>query len=220
MKTQIAVIGLGRFGSEAARVLNGHACDVLAIDQDEARVRDVADDVTVALALDAMDEKALREAGVQNCDIAVVSIGESIEASVLVVMLLKELGVPSIIAKAVTDLHAKVLEELGAHKVVQPERDMARRVAHNMINPEFLEHLELSPEYSIVELPAPEFLWEKTIRDSNLRAEYGVSVIAMVRRGAGGPERWNVNPSPTDRITKDSALVVLGRNQDVERLRV
>jgi len=123
VKTQIAVIGLGRFGSEVAKALDGNTCDVLAIDRNENRVREVADEVTVALTLDATDEKALREAGVQNCDIAVVSIGESIEGSVLVVMLLKELGVPSIIAKAITDLHARVLEELGANNVVQPERD-------------------------------------------------------------------------------------------------
>jgi trk system potassium uptake protein TrkA len=221
MKKQFAIIGLGRFGSAVAETLAKHDAEVLAVDKDEAKVKALTDTVTLALELDATDEKALREAGVQNVDVAVVSIGENIEASILVVMLLKELGIKEIIAKAVNDLHGKVLSHIGVNKVVYPERDMAQRVAQSLIKPEFLEQIVLSPEYSIVEMPAPTFLWEKSIRDSNLRAEYGVSIIAIKRQSLVNGEKketWNINPSPDDVIHKEDILVVLGANSDIEKL--
>jgi trk system potassium uptake protein TrkA len=221
MKKQFAIIGLGRFGSAVAETLVKHDAEVLAIDKDETKVKALTDRVTLALELDATDEKALREAGVQNVDVAVVSIGENIEASILVVMLLKELGIKEIIAKAVNDLHGKVLSHIGVNKVVYPERDMAQRVAQSLIKPEFLEQIVLSPEYSIVEMPAPAFLWEKSIRESNLRAEYGVSIIAIKHQSIVNGEKkeiWNINPSPDDVIHKEDILVVLGANSDIEKL--
>ncbi len=221
MKKQFAVIGLGRFGSAVAETLAANGKEVLAIDSDGSRVKAVADLVTIAIELDATDEKALREAGVQNVDVAVVSIGEDIESSILVVMLLKELEVREIIAKAVNDLHGKILRHIGVDRVVYPERDMAQRVAQSLIRPAFLEQIELSPEYSIVELPAPAFLWDKTIREGNLRAEYGISIIAVKRQffvEGKKKEKWNINPSPDDLIQKEDVLVVLGANSDIEKL--
>lgn len=222
MKKQFAVIGLGRFGSAVALTLAESDCDVIAIDRNENKIKTIADRVTLAINMDAMDEAALREAGVQNVDVAVVSIGENVEASILVVMMLKEMGIKEIIAKAVNDLHGRVLANLGVDRVVYPERDMAQRVAHSLIKPEFLEHIELSPEYSIVELPAPKFLWDKTIKDTNLRAEYGISIIAIKRKhkiNETERETWNINPLPTDVIKKDDVLVMLGANADIEKLR-
>ncbi len=222
MKKQFAVIGLGRFGSAVALTLAESDCDVIAIDRNENKIKTIADRVTLAINMDAMDEAALREAGVQNVDVAVVSIGENVEASILVVMMLKEMGIKEIIAKAVNDLHGRVLANLGVDRVVYPERDMAQRVAHSLIKPEFLEHIELSPEYSIVELPAPKFLWDKTIKDTNLRAEYGISIIAIKRKhkiNETERETWNINPLPTDLIKKDDVLVMLGANADIEKLR-
>jgi trk system potassium uptake protein TrkA len=221
MKRQFAVIGLGKFGSAVAETLAQSGKEVLAIDSDGSRVKAVADLVTIALELDAADEKALREAGVQNVDVAVVSIGEDIESSILVVMLLKELEVGEIIAKAVNDLHGKILRHIGVDRVVYPERDMAQRVAQSLIRPAFLEQIELSPEYSIVELPAPAFLWNKTIREGNLRAEYGISIIAIKRQffvEGTKKVKWNINPAPDDLIQKEDVLVVLGANSDIEKL--
>ncbi len=221
MKKLFAVIGLGRFGSAVVETLTASDAEVLAIDNDEAKVRSVADVATIAVQCDATDEKALKEAGVQNVDTAVVSIGENIEASILVVMLLKELGIREIIAKAVNDLHGKILTHLGVNRVVYPERDMAKRVAQSLIKPEFLEQIILSPEFSIVEMPAPAFTWDKTIRQANLRAEYGINIIAIKRQffvEGVKKETWNINPHPDDKITKDDVLVVLGANKDIERL--
>ncbi len=221
MSKLFGVIGLGRFGSAVAKTLVDEGAEVLAIDRDSQRVRELADSVTIAVECDATDERALKEAGVQNVDCAIVSIGENIEASILVVMLLKELQVPEIVAKAVTELHGKILTHLGVQKVVYPERDMAIRVARSLIRPEFLEQIVLSPEYSIVEMPAPAFTWDKSIREANLRADYGVSIIAIKRQffvDGTKKETWNINPSPDDMIHKEDVLVLLGANKDIERL--
>jgi len=219
MKKQYAVIGLGRFGYSVAKTLAELGEDVIAIDNNEERVKKIADFVTESVVLDAMDEKALRSVGLQNVDVAIVSIGENIEASILVVMLLKEMGVQNIIAKAVTSLHGKVLENLNVTKIVYPERDMAIRVAQQLTRPTILEHLELSPEYSIIEIPAPSFMAGTMLKDTGLRNKYGINLIAIRRRSPKtGLTEWNVNPSPTDVIQNDDILVVIGSNSDLERL--
>lgn len=222
MKKHIAVIGLGRFGFSVAKTLAKYGSEVIAIDREEERVRKVSEFVSYAVQLDAMDEKALRSVGVQNVDTAIVSIGENIEASILVVMLLKEIGIRNIIAKAVTTLHGKVLENLGVQRIIFPERDMAIRVAHSLIRPNVLEQLELSQEYSIVELPTPARLIGKTLKESQLRTRYGVNLIAIKRKVTTEKgiirEAWNVNPLPSDIMQESDVLVLIGFNKDLEKL--
>jgi len=210
-KKQYAVIGLGRFGHWVARTLAETGCEVMAMDRDEEKVKAVSEFITYAMVIDAMDEKALRAAGVSNVDMAIVSIGENIEANIIVVMLLKEIGVKNIIAKAVTALHGKVLEHLEVNRVVYPERDMAIRVAHSLVKPAVVEQLELSPEYSIIEVSAPAFLIGKQLKDSELRMKYNVNLIA-IKRGVASHATWNVNPLPTDTIQQDDMLVLIGSN--------
>ncbi len=220
MNKQYAVIGLGRFGYSVAKTLAEMDCEVIAIDNDEERVKALADLVTYAVVLDAMDDKALRSVGVQNVDVAVVSIGENIEASILVVMILKEIGVKNIVAKAVTQLHGRVLENLKVDRIVYPERDMAIRIAQSLIRPGIVEQLELSPDFSIVELPAPGMLAGKTLRESQLRRNYGVSVIAIKRtEGERGveKERWILNPLATDTVSAGDLLVLIGKNEDLDK---
>jgi len=222
MKKHFAVIGLGRFGFSVAKTLAKYGSEVIAIDNHEERVKKVSDFVTFAVQLDAMDEKALRSVGVQNVDTAIVSIGENIEASILVVMILKEMGISNIIAKAVTTLHGKVLENLGVKRIIFPERDMAIRVAHSLIRPKVLEQLELSEEYSIVELSTPANLIGKTINESQLRNKYGVNLIAIKRKVTTEKgtikEAWNVNPLPTDTMHEADILVLIGLNDDLDKL--
>lgn len=222
MKKHFAVIGLGRFGFSVAKTLAKYGSEVIAIDREEDRVKKVAEFVTYAVQLDAIDEKALRSVGVQNVDTAIVSIGEKIEASILVVMLLKEMGIKNIIAKAVTTLHGKVLENLGVQRIVYPERDMAVRVAHSLIRPKVLEQLELSEEYSIVELPTPAHLIRKTIKESQLRSKYGVNLIAIKRKVTTEKgfikEAWNVNPLSSDIMQEGDILVLIGLNEDLDKL--
>jgi trk system potassium uptake protein TrkA len=222
MKKQFAVIGLGRFGFSVAKTLAKYGSEVIAIDREEERVKKVAEFVSYAVQLDAMDEKALRSVGIQNVDTAIVSIGEKIEASILVVMILKEMGIKNIIAKAATTLHGKVLENLGVLRIIYPERDMAVRVAHSLIRPSIVEQLELSEEYSIVELPTPTHIIGKTLKDSQLRSKYRVNLIAIKRKVTTEKgivkEAWNVNPVPTDVMEKGDILVLIGLNEDIDKL--
>jgi len=222
MKKQFAVIGLGRFGFSVAKTLTKYGSEVIAIDRDEERVRKVAEFVSYAVQLDAMDEKALHSVGVQNVDTAIVSIGERIEASILVVMILKEMGIKNIIAKAATTLHGKVLENLGVLRIIYPERDMAVRVAQSLVRPSIVEQLELSEEYSIVELPTPAHLIGKTLKDSQLRGKYRVNLIAIKRKVTTEKgivkKLWNVNPVPTDVMEEGDILVLIGLNEDIDKL--
>jgi trk system potassium uptake protein TrkA len=222
MKKHFAVIGLGRFGFSVAKTLTKYGAEVTAIDREEERVKKVAEFVAYAVQLDVMDEKALRSVGVQNVDTAIVSIGENIEASILVVMILKEMGIKNIIAKAVTTLHGKVLENLGVKRIIYPERDMAIRVDHSLIRQKVLEHLDLSEEYSIVELPTPAHLIGKTINGSQLRSKYGVNLIAIRRKVTTEKgiikETWNVNPLPADMMQEDDILVLIGLNENLDKL--
>ncbi len=222
---QVAVIGLGRFGYSVAETLIKKGCEVLAIDRDERKIEAVSDFATYAVECDAADEKALKAISAQNVDAAVVSIGENIEASILIVMALKDLGVKEIIAKAVTPVHGKVLTNLGVSRVIFPERDAAVRLAHSLIAPNVLEYLELAPGYSVAELPVPPSLAGKTLVENGLRTKYGVSLIGTrkkVEKTVKGvtqtEEIFNLNPSAEDRLELGAIMVVIGKEEDLDRL--
>lgn len=227
MKRQFAVIGLGRFGSNVVKTLIEKGMEVLAIDEDQERIQEVADFATVAVECDATDEKALKAAGIKSVDVAVVSIGENIEASILIVMTLIELGVKEVIAKAVTPIHGKILRNIGVSRVVFPERDMAVRVAASLVTPSTLEELELSPHYSIVEFPAPDTVVGKTLKDSRLRSDYGVNVVALKKKvpfiredgEADFTEEWSVPPPPDAVIGDGDVIVVAGAKSKIAALR-
>jgi trk system potassium uptake protein TrkA len=152
-------------------------------------------------------------------DVAIISIGENIESSLLVVMQVKELGVKDVIAKAVTPLHGKILQKLGVTRVVYPEREMAMRIAHSLVVPNVLDYIELSRDFSIVELPAPPEFLGKTLRDLALRQRYGLTLIAIKRRsGTGDGEITNVAPGPDDRISEGDVLSLIGDNDRLSQL--
>ena len=140
-RRSFAVIGLGRFGSATATTLVEMGQDVIGIDSNEERIREMSDSVLQAVQLDATDARALRAAGIQNVDVAVISIGENVESSVLVVMLVKELGIKTSIAKATTPLHGRILEKLGVTRAIFPEREMAERLAHSLVVPNVLDFI-------------------------------------------------------------------------------
>ncbi len=226
-KRQFAVIGLGRFGYHVAKTLVEKGMEVLAIDNSQETVQSVADFVTVAIECDATDEKALRAAGIKNVDTAVVSIGENIESSILIVMTLIDIGIPEVVAKAVSPVHGKVLRNIGASRVVFPERDMAIRVASSLVMPSTMEELELSPHYSIVEFPAPEEFVGRTLRESRVRSVYQVNIVAMRKRvpfvredgEADFTEEWSVPPSPDVMIEEGDVLVVAGEKSRIRAMR-
>lgn len=218
-KKSFVVIGLGRFGSAMATTLAGLGHDVIGIDADDDKVRQVADMVSLAMELDVTDEKALRGAGINDVDVAVVSIGENLEASLLVVTLLQELGIKRIVAKAVSPLHGRILEKLGVARVVFPEREMAIRIAHSLVVPNVLDVIELSGEYSIVEVTAPEEFVGKTLRDIGLRSRFGLTTIAIKHHSPQGVlQSTNIAPGPDDVVQSGDVLALLGSNEKLGQL--
>lgn len=210
---QFAVIGLGRFGTSVASTLMAMGHEVLVIDEDQEKIQEVVNLVTHAIQADAKDENALKALGIRNFDVVIVAIGKDTESSILVTVLLKELGVKSVVAKARTELHGKVLARVGADKVVFPERDMGARVAHHLAASNVLDHIELSPEFSILEIVAPDILIGQTLRKFNLRVKFGITVLALKR----GSEIY-VSPSPDEPICEGDILVAIGENKKLRSL--
>ncbi|MGI6703558.1 MAG: potassium channel family protein [Clostridia bacterium] len=210
---QFAVLGLGRFGSSLAKALYGLGHDVLALDEREDVVQDISESVTHAVQADATDESTLRSLGLRNFDVVIISIGSDIQASILITLIVKELGVKYVVAKAQSELHAKVLYKIGADRVVLPERDMGLRVAHNLVSSNILDFIELSSDYSIIEIAALDRWKGKNLKELNMRGKYGVNIIAIKRDGG-----INASPGAEDRILEGDVLVVIGDNDDISRL--
>lgn len=211
---QFVVIGLGRFGSSVARTLAQKGFDVLAIDANEEKVQTVSSEVTHAVQADATDEEAMKALGVRNFDVAIISIGSDLHSNILATLVMKELGVKYVIAKAQDQLHGKVLSKIGADKIVFPERDMGVRVANSLISSNVLDYIELSPEYTIAEVLASEKLCGHTLQDLQFRTRFGVNVIA-IKQG----ETINVTPIATNEIEEGDILIVMGENESLDRLR-
>lgn len=210
---QFVVIGLGRFGSSVAKTLYALGNDILAIDKSEDIVQNISESVTHAVQADSTDENSLKSLGIRNFEVAVISIGSDIQSSIMTTLLVKELGVKYVIVKAQNELHAKVLYKIGADRVVFPERDMGVRVAHNLVSSNILDYIELSPDYSIVEIAAIS-QWEgKSLRELNMRARYGINVMA-IKRGSD----INVSPGADDTISEGDILVVIGGTEELNKI--
>lgn len=181
---QVLVIGLGRFGSAVAAELERLDFEVLGIDTDERRVQQLSDTLTHALTADTTDPDVLQQIGAADFDNAVVGIGNDVEASILTTAALADLGLPNIIAKAVTDAHGRILERVGADTVVYPEHEMGRRIAH-VVGGSIIDWFQLDPNFAMVETVAPQETLDKTLAALEVRARYGVTVVAVKPRDAG-----------------------------------
>lgn len=201
------VVGLGRFGMEAAKRLYQHGCEVLAIDNDPNLVERIGDEVTQAVVANAQDKEVLRALGVKDFDCAIVAIGDSLSDSVLATMNLKELEVPYVVCKAHDETHRQVLKKLGADRVVIPEQENAARLAKSLSSHNVLDYIELSEDYGIIDVPAPRSWWDKSIIELNVRAKLGVNILAIKRNGG-----ITVSPGANFQILEDDVIVVLGDN--------
>ncbi|MBD2868144.1 potassium channel family protein [Paenibacillus arenilitoris] len=210
-KNQFVIVGLGRFGSSLGRELVGLGHEVLGIDKDEEAVQEMSGELTFAVSADCTDEEALRSLGVRNFDCGVVAIGDDIQASILTTILLKDLGVKKVVAKAMTELHGRVLEKIGVDRVVYPERDMGIRVAHQLVSPNLLDYIELSKEYTIAELAVPKCLNGKSLHDLNPRAKFGCSIVAINKPGG-----IIIAPTAADVLTERDVMVIIGTNDQIE----
>ncbi len=204
MKSYV-IIGLGRFGERVAQQLCALGNEVLAIDTNAELVQQVSGCVTNAAVADAQDKDVLMALGVKECDCAVVAIGDSLAASVMATMNLQELGVPKIVCKAKDEAHRRVLEKLGADRVVIPEKEVADRLAHSLASANVLEYIELSTDYGIVEVPAPEKWVGHDLRELNVRAKLGVNIIA-VRTSHG----VKISPPADYVVNQNDVMVLLG----------
>jgi trk system potassium uptake protein TrkA len=207
------VIGLGRFGSQVARELCRLGCQVLAVDMDSDLVSQIANDVTHAAVADGQDKEVLRALGAKEFDCAIVAIGDDLAASVLITMNLQELGVPQIICKAHGETHRRVLEKLGADRVLIPEQEQAARLARSLASHNLLDYIELSEEYGIVEVPAPISWKGKSLKELNVRAKLGVNILA-IRRGG----KINVSPGADFTFEDQDVVVVLGDSAALKRV--
>lgn len=212
MKSYV-VVGLGRFGSETARQLYRCGCEVLAIDLQGDLVQQVANDVTHAVVGDSRDKEVLRALGVGEFDCAVIAIGDDLASSVLATMNMKELGVPYLVCKAHDDVHRRVLQKLGADRVVIPEQENAARLAKSLSSPNLLDYIELSEDYSIVELPAPKAWIGKNLKELNVRAQLGVNILAVRRDGV-----MDVSPVAEFAFAQGDIVVALGDTKALDAL--
>lgn len=212
MKSYV-VVGLGRFGSEAARQLYALGCEVLAMDNISEHVQHVANDVTHAVVGDSRDKEVLRALGVGDFDCGIVAIGDDLAASVLTTMNMKELGIKHLVCKAHDDTHRRVLEKLGADRVVIPEQENAARLARSLSSHNVLDYIELSEDYGIAEVPAPAIWNGKSLKDLNVRAKLGLNIIA-VRRGGS----IHVSPVADFVMEGGDIVVVLGDNEHLEKV--
>ncbi|MBM7709953.1 potassium channel family protein [Enterococcus lemanii] len=215
MKQNYAIIGLGRFGGSICRSLVESGQEVLVIDSNEDRVNEFMNIATHAVVGNAQDEMTLRSLGIRNFDHVIIAIGEDIQASILVTLMVKEMGVPNVLAKAQNEYHARVLEKIGADKVVHPERDMGVRIAHNLVSKNILEFIELSDEFTLAEIRVtnPRF-FNKSLIDLNFRQKFGLTIVA-IRRGSG---KVVVSPDASEVIKESDNLLVIGASEDVDML--
>ncbi len=214
-KRQFAVIGLGRFGRAVCRTLHKSGCEVLGTDISEKLIAQVLleKNTSHALQLDSTDPTALKEAGIFEFDTVIVAIGNYLEESIVTTLNLKEAGVNHVIAKASSEVHGKLLKRVGADLVVFPEYDAGCALAYNITKPAILDRFDLDPNSSIVEIKIPEEFHGKTLLDLQLRNRYGLSVLAI-----GKGEKFEINPTPQSVLDKDSLMVVIGSNKDIDRL--
>ena len=212
-KKQYIVVGLGRFGSAIAETLCEAGEEVLGVDMDMDLVEDMSSRITHAVQMDAMDRNALMALGVQDFDVAFVTMGSDIRASGTIVMSLKELGAKRIIAKAHDEFHGRMLEKLGADQVLFPERDMGRRVAHTLVSGNIIDFLELSSEYSMVEIrPKSEWIGH-TLQELSMRSRLGINVVA-IRNG----DKLNAMPKPGDALREDDVLLAVVSEETLRKL--
>ncbi|MFS0674008.1 potassium channel family protein [Ornithinibacillus sp. 179-J 7C1 HS] len=212
MKKQFVVIGLGQFGSSVCKQLYQLGHDVLGIDNDEDNVKTNSNNASHLVVANATDEDKLKALGVRNFDYAIVAIGEKIQPSILCTLILKDIGVKNVWVKAQNVQHKKVLEKVGADRIINPEEEMGIRIANQLDSDKIIDYIGLSKDYSILELKATSKISNKSLIQLDIRAKYGCTILAL-KRG----EDVNVSPLPDDLILEGDVMVVMGDNKSLKR---
>lgn len=209
----IAVIGCGQFGSSVALTLSELGHDVLVIDENEDLIDAIADKVSHAVVADVMVEGTLKDLGIGNFDVVIIGMSTSFQASIMATIVAKDLGVPMVVAKVRDSLHGRVLKKVGADKIVIPEKDMGTRLAYTLTNKNIIEFIEVSDDYSMIELEVPRKWVGMSIFDLKIREEFGVSVVAIRTR-----DDIIINPTPEVKLTTGSTIIIIGKNDEIKRV--
>lgn len=215
---RFVVIGLGHFGAHAASTLYAAGKEVIAIDRDQEAIQAMADNSSQAVVADATDKAMLRALGVADADVAIISLGERMDVITLAALHVRELGVPYIAVKALSEDHGKILEALGVHEVIHPEKDVAVRLANKLSRTDVVDFLPLMPGFSIIEIKTPPEFVGRTLKELSLRNTLNVQLIA-IKRGGKGPASCNIMPGADDKLGASDFLVMLGENQHLDRIR-
>lgn len=214
-KKEYGVFGLGKFGMAVAVALAESGNSVIAVDMDPDRVDAAAETVTCAVVADVTELDVLDNLGISNLDCVIIGVSTNMQASIMATILTKEKGVRFVVAKAENEIHKHILEKVGADKIVFPEAEMGTRLARNLMGGEFVDLVELSKEFSMVEMPVPEAWIGKSLRELDVRGSYGLNIIG-VKRG----DNLKVNPNPENPMEKEMTLVIVGKNVDLAKIGV
>lgn len=214
MKKQYAVFGLGKFGESVALELETLGCEVVAVDNSMERIQNIADSVSYAMCADIEDPEVIKSLGARNLDGAVIAVAENLETSIMATILSKEQGIPYVLAKAQNDLHATILKKVGADAIIYPEKEMGRRVARNLMSGNFADWIELSPDYSLVEMEIPEKWVGKRLIDLQVREKFGINVVGIVENDV-----MDVAINPTDILKEKSIMILIGSNKTLQNLK-
>ena len=214
---QYAVIGLGNFGFNVAVSLAEMGHEVLAIDSDSKRIDQIKENVMEAIVADGRDKKVLTEFITKNFDAVIVNLGESIESSALTTLYLREMGIKNIIAKVAEEIQGTILKKIGASEIINPEKDSAVRLAQNLTEPNFIDHIPLAADYSIVEIAVPDKFAGKSLRELDVRKKYGIEVIAVKDILLN---KFNLIPDVEYKLSPDNVLVVIGKNEDIAKVKL
>ena len=212
-RRQVAVLGLGRFGSSVARELTRLGHDVLGMDGNEKLVQDLSTEITHAVQVDITDGDSLRELGLQNFDAAIVAVSSDLEVSILATVLLRQLGVKRVVAKAANNLHGSILEQVGAQRVFYPEAETGIRVAHSFAAPGVRDYLDVAPGYGIARVPVAAAFSGKSLADLDLGGAYRVTALALHREG-----QVTLHPHTSEVLHLGDELILAGLDEDLEKL--
>ena len=212
MEKQYAVLGLGSFGESVALTLENMWCDVLVMDDSYEKIQDISDKVSYAMKADVADPDALQALGGKNLDGVVVAVSENLEAGIMATMLCKEMGIPLVVAKAKNKLQGAILKRVGADRIVYPEIEMGSRVAKSLVSREFMDWIELSNDYSMVEIAVPDKWVGRTLVDINVRERLGINVVGIIING-----KIDVTLDPQKPLPEGGILIVIGANDVLEK---
>lgn len=214
-KKEYGVLGLGKFGTAVAKTLAENGNSVIAVDLDPDAVDEIADIVTCAMVADISDPHVLDTLGLHNLDCVIVGVSTNMQVSIMATLLAKEKGAPFVVAKAENEIHKHILEKIGADKIVFPEGEMGARLARNLMGGEFVDLVELSKEFSMVEMPVPQIWLGRSLRELDVRSRYGLNII-----GIKVGEDLEVNLDPDKPMNDKMILVIVGKNQDFSKIGV